>query len=349
MGSKLNDERIKHIDKLDTPKEIKKEFPVAPQIEKLVLQRRKNIQDILDNKSKRLVVVVGPCSIHDKQVAIKYAQFLAIQRELYKDTLEIVMRTYFTKPRTTTGWKGFIYDPDMNNTYDTKKGLREGRKLLLEIMKLGVPCGMEHVDTIIPQYFSDLVSWSAIGARTTESQIHRELASGVSSPVGFKNGTSGDIQIAVNAIKCSNKPHNFIGCDGEGNICNVATQGNPYCHIILRGAQDHTNYDLESVNKTLDYLREKGVNESIFIDFSHGNSQKQHKRQLIVSEEISGIIASGHEFVRGVMIESNISEGNQSIGDNMKYGVSITDACIDLDDTKIILEQLHNSVKIKMN
>ncbi len=345
MSNKLNDDRVRHIDKLDTPKQIKEEFPVTPQIEKLVLQSRQNIQDILDNKSKRLVVIVGPCSIHDKQIAIEYAQFLAIQREIYKDTLEIVMRTYFTKPRTTTGWKGFIYDPDMNNTYDTEKGLREGRKLLLEIMKLGVPCGMEHVDTIIPQYFSDLVSWSAIGARTTESQIHRELASGVSSPVGFKNGTSGDIQIAVNAIKCSNKPHHFIGCDGEGNICNVSTQGNPYCHIILRGAQDHTNYDLESVNKTLDYLREKGVNESIFIDFSHGNSQKQHKRQLIVSEDVCANIASGNNSIRGVMIESNISEGNQSIGDNMKYGVSITDACIDLDDTKIILEQLHKSVE----
>ncbi len=339
-------ERIKYLKKLKTPQEILEELPLPVESEKVVTQTREEIQKVLDGKSQKLVVIVGPCSIHDPAGALDYANFIKSQKDLYADKLIIVMRTYFSKPRTTNGWKGLINDPDLNNTYNITKGIYIARKLLLDILKLGVPCSMEQLDTILPQYFNDLLSWSAIGARTTESQVHRELASGISMPVGFKNTTNGNIDVAINGIQAGIKEHSFIGCDMDGVLCEVQTKGNPYSHIILRGSDSGPNYFPEIIKEVEDKLVSKELPLNIFVDFSHGNSRKKYQNQHEVAINISQQIIQGNRSIKGVMIESNLVEGNQSINNTpLVYGQSITDECINIEMTQMILEIMNHSMK----
>jgi 3-deoxy-7-phosphoheptulonate synthase len=325
---------------LPAPEYLKNKFPLDKKLTDFVNNTRRSIKNILDKKDKRKLVIIGPCSIHDYKVALEYASFLKKQRDKYGDKLEIVMRTYFSKPRTNIGWKGFVYDPYLNNTNNIESGLTLARELLIDILNIGVPCTMEHVDTIIPQYFDDVLSWAAIGARTTESQIHRELASGISTPVGFKNSTDGNIDIAVNAIQTSNSPHCFLGCVYDGKISMIRTKGNSYCHIILRGGKDKPNYYKKDVENTIKTLKQKNLMTSIIIDCSHGNSKKQYKNQLVVCENVCEQMKSNDDII-GVMIESNLVEGNQKITDEpLIYGKSVTDGCVNLVDSEKMLTML---------
>jgi 3-deoxy-7-phosphoheptulonate synthase len=255
------------------------------------------------------------------------------------------MRTYLSKPRTCLGWKGFLYDPDLNETYNLNKGLLESRKLLYEITSLGVPCAMEYLDTISPQYFDDLLVWGAIGARTTQSQIHRELCSGISTPVGFKNSLNGDIDMAINSIKCSSRSHVFLGCDNEGQTCSVRSKGNPWGHVILRGSDQGPNYDLETIQDTKKKLEKNGIDLGIIVDCSHGNSGKDYRKQKLGVEAIIDYYHQGYKEVKGIMLESNLKQGNQKLGPDLKYGLSITDSCIGLDETRNLLEKLYSSLK----
>ena len=333
--------RIKFLHPLRTPQDILHELPLTSEKEELVVSTRKEIQNILEHKSNKIFIIVGPCSIHDPKSALEYAKFLRGQIDKYRDKLVIVMRTYFSKPRTIGGWKGYINDPKLDNTYDINYGLFSARKLLLDILELGVPCSMEQLDTIIPQYFNDLLSWSAIGARTTESQVHRELASGISTPIGFKNSTDGNIDVAINAIKCSALEHFFMGCNMEGNISAIQTLGNPYGHIILRGSNHGPNYDSEYILDTEQKLAVKNLPINIVVDASHGNSNKDFRNQYAVVENICQQINKGNKSVKGLMIESNIIEGKQNINDNpLIYGKSVTDGCVNLETTEKILEKL---------
>jgi 3-deoxy-7-phosphoheptulonate synthase len=291
-----------------------------------------------------LLVVVGPCSIHDPDSALEYARKLIEQNINYKEELLIVMRVYFEKPRTTVGWKGLINDPDLNETYNIGKGVEMARKLLIDLAKLNLPAGTEFLDPISPQYITDIISWGAIGARTAESQIHRELASGLSCPVGIKNGTDGNLKAAIDGIQAANHSHVFLGATKEADIAMLKTAGNNDSHIILRGGKE-PNFDADSVASTLSALKEAEINESIMIDASHGNSQKQFKKQVSVIDSISQQIESGNKNISGVMIESHLVEGNQKISDSLTYGQSITDACIGWDDTVTCLEKLSNAVK----
>ena len=349
----LIDRRILRNDPLDPPSRILSEYPLTDHHSNIIHQARSNIEDImtLENsrrKDDRLFVVVGPCSIHDPKAALEYADELASIIQEYQDELVIIMRTYFAKPRTIVGWKGFLYDPDLNGDNNIGKGLREARKLLLDIVKKGVPCSMEHLDNVTPQYFDDVLSWAAIGARTSESQIHRELASGISSPVGFKNGTGGSIQLAVQAIQSASQPHRFLGCDKNGRVSSVETLGNPFVHIILRGGSKGPNYHKECVQEAETLLTPTGMSHNIVIDCSHGNSQKNHKKQVCVVESISEQIEQGNDSICGVMIESNLVEGRQNISDTpLVYGKSITDACVNIDDTRKMLTILRDAVLTK--
>ena len=341
----LEDERVKNKTILISPLELKKQLPISDKTKEFILQSRINIKNILNNENNRLVVIVGPCSIHDYGAALEYAKFLKSQKEKYSSKLEIVMRTYFSKPRTIIGWKGFIYDPYLDGSFNISKGLFLARKLLIEIMELGIPCSMEHVDTIIPQYFDDLLSYGAIGARTSESQIHRELASGISTPIGFKNGTNGNIDIAINAIKCANNEHTFLGTNYEGNICSVETLGNPLGHLILRGGNSGPNYYEKNILECVEKLEKNNLNPSLIVDCSHGNSMKIHKNQIQVCDNISNQIKNGNKNIKGVMIESNLVEGNQKIDCKpLIYGKSVTDACVNLIDTEKMLLTLFNSL-----
>jgi 3-deoxy-7-phosphoheptulonate synthase len=292
-----------------------------------------------------LLVISGPCSIHDVNAAKEYASRLKVLRETYVDTLEIVMRVYFEKPRTTVGWKGLINDPYMDDSFKINDGLRIARQLLCEINDMGLPTAGEFLDVISPQYVGDLMSWGAIGARTTESQIHRELASGLSCPVGFKNGTKGSIQIAIDGIGAGNNPHHFLSVTKFGHSAIITTKGNEDCHIILRGGSE-PNYSAEHVNATAKQLAAAGVNEKVMVDFSHANSAKQFKRQLDVSTDIAQQISAGSQSLFGVMIESHLVEGNQKVveGQELTYGQSITDACIGWQDTEAVMEQLSQAV-----
>ena len=338
----LEDDKIKIKSKLPSPLELKKQLPISDKIHNFILDTRYNIKSILDNHDDKLIIIVGPCSIHNYESTIEYAKYLKTQRDRYINNLEIVMRTYFSKPRTSVGWKGFIYDPYMDGSSNIKEGLYLARKLLIEILEIGIPCCMEHVDTIIPQYFDDLLCWGAIGARTTESQIHRELASGISTPIGFKNSTNGNIDVAINGIKCANNEHTFLGINCKGQVCSLQTKGNPYGHIILRGGNNGPNYYPNNVNSVIERMKKEKICKSIIIDFSHGNSQKKHKNQLIVCNSISEQILNGNYFIKGVMIESNLVEGNQDINNKpLIYGQSITDACVNLEDTSKMLFQLY--------
>lgn len=339
--------RIKNLRPLVSPGLLLDEIPISENAAVLVAETRQAIQSILKKEDDRLLVVVGPCSIHDPVAAVEYAKKLKLAKEQYKNELCIVMRVYFEKPRTTVGWKGLINDPRLDNSFDINQGLRTARQLLLEINDLGVPTGSEFLDTIIPQYISDLVSWAAIGARTTESQIHRELASGLSMPVGFKNGTRGSIDIAADAICAAKQPHHFLGVSKQGVAAILSTYGNEDCHIILRGAKDHTNYDAESIRETEKLLESRKLPARIMVDCSHGNSRKDYTKQKTVVESICEQKLHHNQSIFGLMIESNLVAGNQKMipDEPLVYGQSITDACIDWNETETLLEKLSATVK----
>ena len=343
MNYSTDNTRIIDRKKVPAPYELVNKYPINDEISKLVYGTRNEISQILHDKDDRIFVVVGPCSIHDPQSAIEYAKKLSNENKNFSENLLVIMRVYFEKPRTTVGWKGLINDPDINETYNIAKGVEMARKLLIEIAELGLPAGTEFLDPISPQYVTDIISWGAIGARTAESQIHRELASGLSCPIGIKNGTDGGLKAAIDGIQAANHSHVFLGATKEADIAMLKTAGNNDAHIILRGGKV-PNFDKESVENTLTALKEAEVNESIMIDASHGNSQKKFKQQIPVIQSISEQIAEGNENIKGVMIESHLNEGNQKIGDSLNYGQSITDACMGWEDTISCLNMLNQAV-----
>ena len=350
MGDNLTDDvRIREIEEVIAPKRIIDEIPVSEEVSELVVGTREKIRKIIHGLDDRLLLIVGPCSIHDPKAAIDYATRLLAERDKYKDSLELIMRVYFEKPRTTVGWKGLINDPDLNNSFDINKGLRVGRRLLFEINSLTMPAGVEFLDVISPQYIADLVSWGAIGARTTESQIHRELASGLSCPVGFKNGTTGNVGIAVDAVRASSHSHHFLSVTKSGQSAIVKTAGNSDCHVILRGGKS-PNYDVDTIAGLVKELNQNEVSPKVMVDASHGNSNKKPENQHIVVDSLCERISSGDKSVFGVMIESNIIAGRQDLGSvtdisKLEYGKSITDACISWPETVGILENLSSAVK----
>ncbi len=348
-----DDERIKDITVLPPPEHLMRFFPIAgTAVEKLIATTRKRIHHILHGQDDRLLVIIGPCSIHDPAAALEYARRLRPLREKYADTLEIVMRVYFEKPRTTVGWKGLINDPYMDESYKIDEGLRMARQLLLEINRMGMPAASEFLDVISPQYIGDLIAWGAIGARTTESQIHRELASGISAPIGFKNGTDGNIKIATDAMQSASRPHHFLSVAKNGQVAIVETAGNPDCHVILRGGKA-PNYDAESVAAACKDLEAAKLHPSLMVDFSHANSSKQHERQVVVAKDIAGQVAGGSKKVFGVMVESHLCAGAQKFtpgkddASKLTYGQSITDACIGWDDSEEVLQVLSAAVKAR--
>ena len=345
MQINTDDVRIKRIDELAPPGHIMREFSLSESASQVTFNAREAIHRVLHDADDRLVVIIGPCSIHDPAAAIEYAKQLMVEREKYKDTLEIVMRVYFEKPRTTVGWKGLINDPDLNQTFDINKGLRMARKLLLEINELGLPAAVEFLDMISPQYIADLVSWGAIGARTTESQVHRELASGLSCPVGFKNGTDGNVKIAIDAIQAARRPHHFLSVTKAGHSAIVSTNGNEDCHLILRGGKT-PNYDAANVNASCEQIAKGGLPQRIMVDASHANSEKNPERQLPVCENIAEQLAAGDERIFGVMVESNLVGGRQDLveGQTLIYGQSITDGCINWETSQKVLQILSDGV-----
>lgn len=344
MNYLTDNTRIIDRQKVPAPYELVNKYPLNDEISRLVYGTRNEISQILHNSDDRLLVVTGPCSIHDTDSALEYAKWLKEESLKYKDALLLVMRVYFEKPRTTVGWKGLINDPDLDGSYKIAKGIEKARKLLIDIAELDMPVGTEFLDPISPQYVTDLISWGAIGARTAESQIHRELASGLSCPIGIKNGTNGSLKAAIDGIQAANHSHVFLGATKEAEIAMLKTAGNNDTHIILRGGKQ-PNYNKDSIKETLVALKEAEVNESIMVDASHGNSQKKFKQQINVIEDISNQIILGDRNLKGVMIESHINEGNQKISSNLKYGQSITDACINLEDTSNCFSILAEAVQ----
>ena len=351
--SRTDDQRIQDITVLPPPEHLIRFFPIAgSKTEKLIADTRRTIHDIIQGKDDRLLVVIGPCSIHDPEAALDYARRLQPLREQFADTLEIVMRVYFEKPRTTVGWKGLINDPYLDESFKIDEGLRMARHLLLEINRLGVPAASEFLDVVSPQYIGDLISWGAIGARTTESQVHRELASGLSAPIGFKNGTDGNIKIATDAIQAAARPHHFLSVHKNGQVAIVETAGNPDCHVILRGGKA-PNYDAESVAAACKDLEAAKLHPSLMVDFSHANSSKQHERQVVVAKDIAEQVSGGSHKVFGVMVESHLCAGAQKFTPGkddpakLAYGQSITDACIGWDDSAQVLQILSDAVKAR--
>jgi len=345
---RTDDTRIEQGDELLAPMQLMRELKAGDATLRTPFQARKDIHDVLRGADDRLVVVVGPCSIHDPRAALDYAQRLrALKDELERD-LVVIMRVYFEKPRTTVGWKGLINDPHLNESFDINEGLRLARKLLLDINELGLPCGTEFLDLISPQYIADLVAWGAIGARTTESQSHRQLASGLSCPVGFKNGTDGNLRIAVDAIKAAASRHHFISITKSGHVAVFKTAGNEDCHVILRGGKQ-PNFDATSVNAACGELAAAGLRQQVMIDFSHANSSKQYQRQIDVGADVAGQIARGDRRIMGVMIESHLNAGRQDLQPDkpLAYGQSITDACIGWDATEPLLRQLAEAVRAR--
>lgn len=343
---KTDNLRITTLKPLISPAILYEEFPLTEEVAKLVYSTRQSASKIIHGKEKRLLVIAGPCSIHDPVAALEYAHLLKKQADRLSDELLIIMRVYFEKPRTTVGWKGLINDPKLNNSFDINNGLRIARKLLLDINQLDLPAGTEFLDTIIPQYIGDLISWGAIGARTTESQIHRELASGLSMPIGFKNGTTGNIQIAVDAIGAAKHSHHFLGVTKDGISAIVATLGNDDCHVILRGSNVGPNYDEKTIAETTEMLHAAKLATKIMVDCSHGNSRKDHMKQITAAESIAQQLKNGNNMICGVMLESNLVEGKQPlILDKLKYGQSITDACLSFEQTKPVLDTLAKAVK----
>ena len=351
--SQTDDQRIKDITVLPPPEHLIRFFPIhGTPVEALINNTRQNIHNIMSGDDDRLLVIIGPCSIHDPQAALEYARRLKAAREQYADTLEIVMRVYFEKPRTTVGWKGLINDPYLDESYRIHEGLRIARQLLVDINRLGVPAGSEFLDVISPQYIGDLISWGAIGARTTESQVHRELASGLSAPIGFKNGTDGNLKIATDAIQAASRPHHFMSVHKNGQVAIVQTKGNKDCHVILRGGKA-PNYDAASVAAACDELRAAKLPCQLMIDCSHANSSKQHQRQIDVARDIAAQMAEGNRCITGVMVESHLTAGAQkfSAGQDdpaqLAYGQSITDACIGWDDSVGVLQTLSDAVRAR--
>jgi 3-deoxy-7-phosphoheptulonate synthase len=344
-----DDLRIEKLRPLIPPAILIEDIPISEEGSRVVAESRLAVRDIMDGRDDRLLVVIGPCSIHDVDAALEYARKLRIEAERFKDDLLVVMRVYFEKPRTTVGWKGLINDPDLDGSFAINKGLRVARKLLRDLLDVGVPCGTEFLDTITPQFIADLVSWGAIGARTTESQVHRELASGLSMPVGFKNGTDGNVQIAVDAIRAASHPHHFLSVTKQGIIAIVATRGNDRCHVILRGSNSGPNFAREFVDQAAQQLGAAKQPARLMIDVSHGNSSKDHKNQPKVTHAIAEQIAAGENRVFGLMIESHLTAGRQDHkpGQALTYGQSITDACIGWDDTVPVLEELARAVRAR--
>ena len=342
----LNNVHIADEQILITPGELKKQFPLNAQLEAQITASRQTISDIISGKDHRLLVVCGPCSIHDPDAALEYARSLKDLSEQLKDQLYIVMRVYFEKPRTTVGWKGLINDPYMDNSFDMEAGLHIARRLLLNLVDMGLPLATEALDPNSPQYLGDLFSWSAIGARTTESQTHREMASGLSMPVGFKNGTDGSLGTAINAMRAAAMPHRFVGINQAGQVCLLQTQGNPDGHVILRGGKA-PNYGPEDVAQCEKEMLQAGLRPSLMIDCSHGNSNKDYRRQPGVAESAIAQIKDGNRSIIGLMLESNINEGNQSSEQPrsaMRHGVSVTDACINWETTETLLRNIHQSL-----
>ncbi len=349
-ASHLTDDlRITGLREVSPPQTVHAEYPMTDTAAETIFATRQAIHRILHGEDDRLLMIVGPCSIHDPQAALEYAGLIKGARKKYADDLLIIMRVYFEKPRTTVGWKGLINDPHLDGSFDINTGIRKARKLLLDINNMNVPAGTEFLDLISPQYIADLVSWGAIGARTTESQGHRELASGLSCPVGFKNSTNGGFSIAIDAIGAASHPHHFLSLTKEGKSAIFETSGNEDCHIILRGGNDKPNYDTASVAKAVGKLKQAGIESGVMIDFSHANSLKQHKRQIDVGHDVSRQIAAGNKDIKGVMIESHLNEGRQDNKPNkpLAYGVSITDACIHWQDTEPMLKKLAQAVQAR--
>jgi 3-deoxy-7-phosphoheptulonate synthase len=339
--------RIRSVKAVSTPAEVQVELPLSDAAAQTTLTARAEAQRILRKQDDRLLVIVGPCSIHDPAAALEYADRLARLRAELRGTLLLVMRVYFEKPRTTVGWKGLINDPDLDGGFQIDKGLRLARRLLLDLNERGIPAGVEYLDILTPQYVADLVSWGAIGARTTESQLHREMASGLSCPVGFKNGTDGSVKVAVDAVLAARSPHRFLSLTQSGQVSIFETAGNEDCHIILRGGAAGTNYDSKSVDAACAALVRAGLPEQVMIDCSHANASKQHQRQLVVAQDVAHQVAGGDARIVGVMVESHLVEGRQEIGarDKMTYGQSVTDACIHWDDTVALLRGLADAVE----
>ncbi len=333
---------------LITPEQLKSELPLSQAAAETVSQSRQVIRNILDRKDHRLFIVVGPCSIHDVDAAMDYARRLKLLAEKVKDSIHVVMRVYFEKPRTTVGWKGLINDPYLNDTFKIQEGLHIGRKLLIDISELGLPTSTEALDPISPQYLQDCIAWSAIGARTTESQTHREMASGLSSAVGFKNGTDGGLEVAINAMQSASKPHRFLGINNEGQVSVIHTRGNPYAHVVLRGGSSGPNYDSVHIKLSEDELAKHKLVPNIMVDCSHANSNKQPELQPLVMENVTNQILEGNKSIVGLMVESHINAGAQKIPANLEelqYGVSVTDGCIGWEDTEKAILAMHSKLK----
>jgi len=347
MKQETDDLRIASVKELQSPSALINKVPVSDRASITVAETRRDFRNILCGADDRVAVVVGPCSIHDPDAALEYADLLHSKRKELASDLLIVMRVYFEKPRTTIGWKGLINDPDLDNSFRINKGLQVSRQLLLDLNESGMPAGVEYLDLISPQYIADLVGWGAIGARTTESQGHRELASGLSCPVGFKNGTAGSMQIAVDAIGAARHAHHFLSVTKEGRSAIIETVGNQDCHLILRGGKTHTNYDAASVDDACALLEKAGLQQSLMIDCSHANSRKIPARQRYVCRDLCHQIADGDKRISGVMLEGNLLEGNQSLdkAENLVRGMSITDACLGWEDTAQLLDMLADAVR----
>ena len=351
--SQTDDERIVDVTPLPPPEHLIRFFPIrGTPVEKLVADTRERIRQIMTGQDDRLLVIIGPCSIHDPAAALEYARRLKVLRDQHADTLEIVMRVYFEKPRTTVGWKGLINDPYLDESYRIDEGLRMGRQLLLEINRMGVPAGSEFLDVVSPQYLGDLIAWGAIGARTTESQVHRELASGLSAPIGFKNGTDGNIRIATDAIQSAARPHHFLSVHKNGQVAIVETTGNPDCHLILRGGKA-PNYDAAHVEAACKDLEAAKLPATLMVDCSHANSSKQHQKQIEVAADIGAQISAGSRSIFGVMVESHLNAGAQKFtpgkddATQLAYGQSITDACIGWDDSVGVIDTLAAAIKAR--
>ncbi len=349
---RLSDLNIDDYQVVITPTELKKELPLPESVRDLVAQSRQTVKDILDGKDDRLFTVVGPCSIHDTDLALEYGKRLKALADQVSDYIVIIMRVYFEKPRTTVGWKGLINDPHLNGSFDIETGLRKARNLLIQLSEIGLPLATEALDPISPQYLQDTITWTAIGARTTESQTHREMSSGLSSPVGFKNGTDGSLDVAVNAMKSVVSGHAFLGINPQGQVAITKTMGNQYGHVVLRGGGGKPNYDSVSIALCEQALEKAKLPTNIVVDCSHANSNKDHNIQPLVLDDIAHQIKDGNRSICGVMIESNINEGNQSIPDDLsqlKYGVSVTDACINWESTEKSLKKMADTLSGHLN
>lgn len=350
MPTNTENLNIESAEVLLTPHQMKDEVPLSTELQDSITSHRKLIENILDGEDKRLFVVVGPCSIHDPDAALDYAKKLKVLADEVKDTMVLVMRVYFEKPRTTTGWKGLINDPHLNGSFNITTGLKKARTLMIELVELGLPLATEALDPISPQYLADLISWSAIGARTTESQTHREMASGLSSPVGFKNGTDGSMKVATDALQAVNSPHRFLGINRQGQVAVIHSKGNAYGHLVLRGGGGKPNYDLKTIEKCEDALESLGLAMNLVIDCSHENSGKDPKNQPEVFDSCIQKRLQGKGSIVGMMLESNINEGNQKVPEDisqLEYGVSITDACIDWETTERIIRDAADKLATK--